>query len=672
MHAIRDLENTYAHQYALYRAAEMHFTNESDLKPYEIAYEKDCTQFDHDLHDEEIKYLKNQKQLNQVLKSVIDQFVKDTNLNRKQEYDKNAIAIKSKIDQLADELDSRLHWLEKNRDAYRDIDKIEKVENRLDRDMNDQTHTSSLQPHEVEASQEVPFEQRQQQVIELMLRHTAILEGAGRARELINSFFRDVPAVFESGNVLLLNERNATLRVITKTLKVPDLQKDLVKFLEIPPDTLNGSLAQAALAFAYTSKYIEYLRKSSEDNAGIMKQALEAVQKEKTQILKNPSQVIFLPIKYLRRANIDAGTAQVEKPIEPDMRVSLEKDLAQQQFTQGEEEKWKRWQGQSHRNLRYDLAPLGLSFQGKKVLSLEQMRLDKPEDGNKLMWKLTRHEGKAYFLNVSEVISDLGLWNGFFRKAVFSLSGKQAEYDDAAHHEAPARDHYWERKDIDWHIDTKSRLEYQSILHPMMEDYFKSAFSDLIRQGRKKISIVDLGGGSGNLAELLLKNIGSQHPDISVTYGLLDSSSPDIETAKERFKLLGPSSPWEVRMLVKDVFSDEFNAEEALRDMGIPGKADIILSSGGPLSPFIGKNLQQTLDLSRMLCTDMLAPGGYCLATGGSGVWPNRSHHEQNGMEVKNTFDVINSRRMYVIQKPYGHASEEGDVLVDSVDLVQA
>jgi SAM-dependent methyltransferase len=470
---------------------------------------------------------------------------------------------------------------------------------------------------------------------------------------------KTVTAIFESkGRVLLLDERNATLRMIKGTLNDPGLQKDFVKLLDIPPGSVDSSLAQTALALRYTSKYIELLadtlssdttESAGDNSAGVIKinsnaakDALVAVQEDKAAILVNPSEEIFLPVEYRSTVDIREGASQPLDPINPIMRPTLEKDLAKLQFTSNGGDKWEKWRSYSHSTLRLDLAPLELAFEGKKVTSLEEIQLDRP-NGKKFMLKISMYEGETYFSSSKLSNSD------FISRTCSYLSGLQMECDNTAQDVSVKPDDYWTKKDTDWHLDVAHRWHYQSIIHPMMTDYTTSVCDSLIKNKRETISIVDIGGGSGNLAEMIFKKIKEQYPQLAVVYRLVDLSPADIKTAKERFERLNYKN-WDVQALTKNIFSYRFDAERALRDMNITEKADIILSSGGPLSPSVGGTLEQALQLNQM-CANMLEEGGYLLLAGLSGVWPNRSHHEQNNMTVKNTYDVENDQEMYVVQK---------------------
>ena len=285
-------------------------------------------------------------------------------------------------------------------------------------------------------------------------------------------FLKGMALIFESGDVPLLIERNATHRVITEMMGIPAVREDLMKLLEIPPGISDRLLAQTALAFKCTSRYMTYSSKDYTTSA--MKEVLEGVQQDKPQILENPSKVIFLPIKYRRRANIQEGTLQAAKQTADNRehgRALVEQDLEQLQFRKGGEKEWTEWRDQSKMTLRFDLTHLKPQFQGKEVLSLERGSYSKN------MLKINLEDGEAWF-------SYGTLDDRIFGPDLFS--GDQVEQDYTAWRRRTFSENYWQNKDNDWHLTNR---DYQSLYHPMIEDYADNIFHVLIDKKGKKGSL---------------------------------------------------------------------------------------------------------------------------------------------------------------------------------------
>src|SRR6266852_397001 len=117
------------------------------------------------------------------------------------------------------------------------------------------------------------------------------------------------------------------------------------------------------------------------------------------------------------------------------------------------------------------------------------------------------------------------------------------------------------------------------------------------------VTILDIAGGNGDLAERIIKEVAAQQiPGMQLTYVVVDYSDADVALATKRFQNMKLPSGFPVKTvtLTRDMFKFDYDAALACQDFGIPGGADIIINSGGLLNNQIGDDNQTPVRFNRM------------------------------------------------------------------------
>jgi SAM-dependent methyltransferase len=205
----------------------------------------------------------------------------------------------------------------------------------------------------------------------------------------------------------------------------------------------------------------------------------------------------------------------------------------------------------------------------------------------------------------------------------------------------------------DWRLGTgENRKTYYSQVHPKISQYVLSLLPALPTP--KDVTILDIAGGNGDLAERIIKEAGAQAaPGTQLTYILVDYSEADVAIAKRRFAnmILPPGFPVKPVALTRDMLRYGYDAAAAREDFGIPKGADIIINSGGLLNNQIGNDNQTPLRFNQMY-GQMLKPGGYGVYSGLTPLLVNAKMHRDQGLTVINLYDPQAQRQMHVVQRP--------------------
>lgn len=232
------------------------------------------------------------------------------------------------------------------------------------------------------------------------------------------------------------------------------------------------------------------------------------------------------------------------------------------------------------------------------------------------------------------------------------VSGDQFEKDTTAVKKHKLEKSYWQNKDRDWRLPVDDRTDYYDRIHPAIARYTQSAIEHLVQQGKKEVTILDIAGGNGDLAERVIKNTQARFPDVSIAYRLIDYVQDDVDLANERFNSLRSNN---VTALAeqRDMFKYGFNSESVKKDkdLHLPQEgADIVISSGGLLNNSITGETEVAGAFNRMY-TNLVRPGGFIVASGLSPLLINSTHHHANDVDIQNLYDMDNEVQMHVVRR---------------------
>jgi len=143
----------------------------------------------------------------------------------------------------------------------------------------------------------------------------------------------------------------------------------------------------------------------------------------------------------------------------------------------------------------------------------------------------------------------------------------------------PEPPEYWEK----WDEPEITKGYYEKISDPMLAKIFAKEILEKLN-GKDSLTIVDVGGGKGRLAEKLIDL--AQKSNIKVKNILIEPSPSQCNIAKATLlKKLGSAESFEViNAKIEDFTQPIQNAELQKQYDTFVGKADVVISSGGPLS----------------------------------------------------------------------------------------
>ncbi len=504
-----------------------------------------------------------------------------------------------------------------------------------------------------------------------------LLEALRRADEKLtpSKLKEEMSHVFRTGGYIqLLAEEKFTFTVIDWTMAHPELkdkfmnmlQRDIPEHHPLSP-TDNGdryrSRVQTALAFQYACELGPSSKSLGSDVIHVAgaEEAIKHVEAMKEDILKDPDTILFLSTndRDNSRENmtrIDAGTVSPQKAWDSregtDVRVKIERELRKANLQENIPAAWAQRKDIPHTRYVLGLSSLRLPYQGQSLKSLEQIKYTRASGDTYITSKFTTMDDRAYYApetmygDVSYRISE--------RVPPF-LSGAEYEEDTTATRQALSnRD--WQGEDRDWRFSGENRGKYYNDVHPAIAHYTHSVIEYLARQGKKEVTILDIAGGNGDLGERIIKDTQARFPDLSIKYRLVDYSQEDVNTANERFRTLNAKNADHVTAsaICKDMFAYNFDAEQMKHDadIGLPQEgADIIISSGGLLNKLIAGDAEVPVKFNRMYA-NLMSKGGFGIYSGLTHSFINSTHHKENGMEIRNLYDMHCKNQMHVVRRP--------------------
>jgi hypothetical protein len=287
--------------------------------------------------------------------------------------------------------------------------------------------------------------------------------------------------------------------------------------------------------------------------------------------------------------------------------------------------------------------------------------------------RITTTEGKEYYSpETDQIQQDIGFKTS--EQVRSFLSGAQYERDCTAQKKNRETDDVWQSQDQSWHLSDDNRRTYYEKVHPAMAHYTQSIIEHLVTKDRntKKITLLDIAGGNGDLGERIIKDTLARFPDLEITYRLVDYSKSDVELANERFNTLMSDSPRVTASAMhKDMFDYQKNMVMPTRllnvdemagrmakqmkgeaKLGLPPEGvDIVISCGGLLNTAITYEVEEAKSFNRMYAK-LVKPGGYVVASGLTNISVGKADHIENKMEVLNLFDEHSKVQMHVVRRP--------------------
>ncbi|MEU4765334.1 class I SAM-dependent methyltransferase [Actinosynnema sp. NPDC023794] len=421
-------------------------------------------------------------------------------------------------------------------------------------------------------------------------------------------------------------------------------------------------VALAWIAYSYTCEYTELLVKNpAPTGAGspgephlmeLRKQAMETVTAQHTKLLVHVPSIagsLFAgtdkKVSELFKFRVVDGRGtppQLPGGQLPAALDSLRRDLAGSAFAPLREADWSAALGPNHKILRVDTRGSGFDLGGVPVVLVEGV-LDP---------KLTQKTVTAGRVVLGDGSSRAQVGGNFIGNLVSQrrlYAGDQVEYDTS--HMAPtlAGDAHWQGKAADWRIDKGgNRRTYYAEVHPKIAQYLLS----LVPADRDAITVLDIAGGNGDLAERIIRELGWARPggDLRVRYVVVDYSEDDIAVAEERFAALARTHPFaKTTALVRDMFEYGYDADAMLSDVGLKA-ADFVINSGGLLNNQIGDDTESPRCFARMYA-NLLAPGGHGIYSGLTPLLINSATHREHGMEIRNLYDIETEHQMHVVRR---------------------
>lgn len=471
-----------------------------------------------------------------------------------------------------------------------------------------------------------------------------------------------VTRVFSTGAVIqLLTECDATVQLLRATEEQqPGALKELFSHLQ-----RNRFYEQTVtwMAFSYTCAYVAELddliaKKTSGSPAELAAQARVAAL---TDVVARRD---YLRIQYFNDDDPGVLFAGADKLVKDRFKVTVTKGVAKpstgvtredgidlndrlqratwQNITDAE---WLARCGASYRVLRVHVSDQDLGLDRKAVMEVEALL-----DAN-FIQKTTLH-GRVILNDNSSRLQTGGTFIQLVVNLSYAIDGDKCEYDTANMATSLAGDAHWQDKVADWRLGTgENRKTYYSQVHPKIAQYVLSLVP--VTPTPDNITILDIAGGNGDLAERIIKELAVAKFPGTVLYILVDYSDADVALAKRRFASMILPSGFRVKTitLTRDMLSYKYDAARALEDFGIPDGADIIINSGGLLNNQIGNDNTTPMRFNQMY-GQMLKPGGFGVYSGLTPLLVNAATHRSQHLNVINLYDPEAQRQMHVVQRP--------------------
>jgi hypothetical protein len=188
------------------------------------------------------------------------------------------------------------------------------------------------------------------------------------------------------------------------------------------------------------------------------------------------------------------------------------------------------------------------------------------------------------------------------------------------------------------------RENYYTNIHLAAARYALNAIAAL---GRQEITILDLPGGNGDLAERIIKEAQARDSKLRINYKLLDGNETEVHLANKRFRTLN-SEHIKASAFQRDIRAYGFDAEKMKGDteIGLPQEGvGILMSCGGMPNKLIAKDTKEAANCVSFY-TDLLdREGAFAIYCGASSLLVNFADHkklEHKGIEVRNLSDPSN------------------------------
>ncbi|MFJ5985460.1 class I SAM-dependent methyltransferase [Lentzea sp. NPDC092896] len=463
--------------------------------------------------------------------------------------------------------------------------------------------------------------------------------------------------VFLGGGLIqLLTECDATSQLLTDSaLSESDQLRTLFSVVQPNHPGYDERRAITWLAFSYMCAYVDELSKTQqgteEDNTYFArKNALKAVVAGRNDLLKrlieNPD-VLFVgadkPMSELCKLPVvqGVGTPTVNSVLANHAKLtSAANESKWQRITDAE---WLKLCGANYRIMRIDVSGFHFQVDNLQIVTIEAtmikgVSLSAAECVVRLADRSLRHQTEGHF--VGQVLS-----------LRYGLDGNLCEDDTANMATQTAGDAHWQDKAADWRLGLGgNRMTYYTEVHPKITQYLCSVVP--FTSTPKKITVLDIAGGNGDLAERVIKELAAMFPAMSLNYVLVDYSPTDIKVATRRFGQLSvpPTFNLTAKALLRDMLSYNYDATKAAADLGVSQGADVIINSGGLLNNQIG-NTKDTPEKFNLMFAHLLKQGGFGVYGGLTPLLVNAATHRKHGLTVINLYDPERQRQLHVVRK---------------------
>jgi len=480
--------------------------------------------------------------------------------------------------------------------------------------------------------------------------------------------------VFRGGYTQRIYEEKITFSVMDRVMKHPELKHEFMDMLQHGiPDTHDyfddkdsyHLAVQTTRAFEFAKDYqivFSQLQKStpSLDSATIhadtARKAFYMQVKKQEGILNDPDAYIFRGTRYRddsreESMSIDAGRAEPQEECTDEERAKIKEALStitwEENLPEGWDASFKGSPDTQSTQFLLDFSSLSLSYQEKPLVSLEVTSSFR-EDTPYIAARLTT-ERKTYYVLDTGNVQKKRIFDAIDQVRPF-LSGDQLEKVITEQRRDAKPESFWQ----EWHLVDTNRENYYKLIHPAVADYTQSVIEHLVSEGKQEVMILDIAGGNGDLAELIIKDTQERFPKLGVTYYMIDGNKEDTGMADERFHALR-SEHVQAFALWRDMSAYEFDAKRMMQDIGLPQEGvDIIINCGGLLNESVAHDVEEAKAYYGMYLEIMEKPGAHGVFSGHTPLGIRATDHKENGMEIRNLFDEFTSLQMHVVKRPDG------------------
>lgn len=205
----------------------------------------------------------------------------------------------------------------------------------------------------------------------------------------------------------------------------------------------------------------------------------------------------------------------------------------------------------------------------------------------------------------------------------------------------PFQKNYWSEvennKEHEWDREPIHAKYYEEINDPIILSRFKAELQ--YTQKQNGLTLLDVGGGKGRLAEKLL--VYAQQAGVKIHYLLLEPDEYQCAEAMKRLEQL--DAKYEAKKLF--TYSLINSTLEEFNDYEYSSQIDIIISSGGPLNRQVVSMDVAQQNLRKIY--ELLAVGGKLIATGYSALLVTAKTFAKYGFEIESKVDRSFTRNEY-------------------------